>query len=187
MGSILGIRCGPNMGKLMWKERRVNSTTIVNLEDLNWEDNHERYNKMIFDAVGSTNSTKNLEDEDPNPDAARFYNHLDLFDKWATLYGVGEFFASTLHTSSFKGSAVSATSPSSIAGTDEINLREQIHLLNQNLQDMGRQLQESDEHNQAVVAELKVKNVATEELRQRMTEELKLAQNLRRQMAEYYE
>ncbi|MED6189690.1 hypothetical protein PIB30_098545 [Stylosanthes scabra] len=140
----------------------------------------------------ATQQRQNEDEEDlganmtVNPDKVwrQTVSELDLKNH---IHGVGKFYASTLRTSSFKGSAVLATSPSSPAGSDEIDLRKKIHFLNQNFQDMGQQLQESEERNQAIIVELREKNAATEELRQRMTEELELSQNLRRQMAAYYE
>ncbi|MED6214262.1 hypothetical protein PIB30_101292, partial [Stylosanthes scabra] len=54
-------------------------------------------------------------------------------------------------------------------GTHEIDLREQLKLLNQNLQDTDQQLQEFEERYQVDVLGFRQKDVTIEELRQRMT------------------
>ncbi|MED6154833.1 hypothetical protein PIB30_116286, partial [Stylosanthes scabra] len=51
-----------------------------NFQGTNWDDNQERYNEMVTDAFGM-GSTENVAEEDPNPEAASFYELLDCASK----------------------------------------------------------------------------------------------------------
>ncbi|MED6127881.1 hypothetical protein PIB30_092304 [Stylosanthes scabra] len=66
------------------------------------------------------------------------------------VFGIGGFLASTLRTSVFapQASSVSLTSPAPAGPEDAVDLREQVQLLNPNIQDMARQLHESEEHDE---------------------------------------
>ncbi|MED6129512.1 hypothetical protein PIB30_108660, partial [Stylosanthes scabra] len=72
------------------------------------------------------------------------------------VFGIGGFLASTLRTSVFapQASSVSLTSPAPAGPEEAVDLREQVQLLNQNIQDMARQLHESEERIQALHDEL---------------------------------
>ncbi|MED6114523.1 hypothetical protein PIB30_081047 [Stylosanthes scabra] len=63
------------------------------------------------------------------------------------VFGIGGFLASTLRTSVFapQASSVSLTSPAPAGLEEVVDLREQVQLLNQNIQDMARQLHEFEE------------------------------------------
>ncbi|MED6225688.1 hypothetical protein PIB30_096056 [Stylosanthes scabra] len=63
------------------------------------------------------------------------------------VFGIGGFLASTLRISVFapQASSVSLTSPAPVGPEEAVDLREQVQLLNQNIQDMARQLHESEE------------------------------------------
>ncbi|MED6164068.1 hypothetical protein PIB30_086171, partial [Stylosanthes scabra] len=69
---------------------------------------------------------------------------------------------------------------------DTVDLREQVLLLNQNIHDMARQLQESEEQQRAMRDELNrrpgLHDEDIEALKQQMREELRLMQEARRQM-----
>ncbi|MED6129990.1 hypothetical protein PIB30_113551, partial [Stylosanthes scabra] len=104
------------------------------------------------------------------------------------IYGVGGFLASTLRTSVF---ATQDTSPSVTSAfphgeEDTVDLREQVLLFNQNIHDMARQLQESEERQRAMRDELNrrpgLHDEDIEALKQQMREELRLMQEARRQM-----
>ncbi|MED6117906.1 hypothetical protein PIB30_114411, partial [Stylosanthes scabra] len=45
------------------------------MEEVNWETNYDRYNEMIYDAFGV--AEEEIVDEEPNPEAARFYKLLE--------------------------------------------------------------------------------------------------------------
>ncbi|MED6121378.1 hypothetical protein PIB30_029630 [Stylosanthes scabra] len=60
--------------------RRVNLNREAGFEEVNWEDNQERYNEMITDAFGMGN-TDDEGEEEPNPEAARFYELLEFASK----------------------------------------------------------------------------------------------------------
>ena len=49
------------------------------MEDVNWESNYDRYNEMIYDAIGASN-IENVEEE-PNPEAKGFYDLLEAAAK----------------------------------------------------------------------------------------------------------
>ncbi|MED6225676.1 hypothetical protein PIB30_095930 [Stylosanthes scabra] len=72
------------------------------------------------------------------------------------VFGIGGFLASTLRTSVFAShaSSVSLTSPAPAGPEDAVDLQEQVQLLNQNIQDMARQLHESEVRIQALHDEL---------------------------------
>ncbi|MED6151647.1 hypothetical protein PIB30_084456 [Stylosanthes scabra] len=104
------------------------------------------------------------------------------------IFGIGGFLASTLRTSVFapQASSVSFTSPAPTGQEEVVDLREQVHLLNQNIQDMARQLHESEERIQTLQDELSrrpgVCDVEVEALKEQLREELRLMQEHRRQM-----
>ncbi|MED6188314.1 hypothetical protein PIB30_084792 [Stylosanthes scabra] len=104
------------------------------------------------------------------------------------IFGIGGFLASTLRTSVFapQASFVSLTSPAPASQEEAVNLREQVHLLNQNIQDMARQLHESEEGIQALHDELSrragVHDADVKALKDQLREELRLMQEHRRQM-----
>ncbi|MED6177328.1 hypothetical protein PIB30_097178 [Stylosanthes scabra] len=97
------------------------------------------------------------------------------------VFGIGGFLASTLIISVFapQASSVSLTSPAPAGLEDAVDLREQVQLLNQNIQDMARQLHESEERIQALHDELSRR---PETLNEQLREELRLMQEHRRQM-----
>ncbi|MED6208394.1 hypothetical protein PIB30_044584 [Stylosanthes scabra] len=72
------------------------------------------------------------------------------------VFGIGGFLASTLRTSVFtpQASSVSLTSPPPTCPEEAVDLREQVQLLNQKIQDTARQLHESKERIQALHDEL---------------------------------
>ncbi|MED6171926.1 hypothetical protein PIB30_045392 [Stylosanthes scabra] len=104
------------------------------------------------------------------------------------VFGIGGFLASTLRTSVFapQASSVSLTSPAPTGSEEAVDLREQVQLLNQNIQDMARQLHESEERIQALHDELsrrpKVHDAGVKALKEQLREELRLMQEHRRQM-----
>ncbi|MED6108171.1 hypothetical protein PIB30_020944 [Stylosanthes scabra] len=104
------------------------------------------------------------------------------------IYGVGGFLASTLKTSVFAPQDTSGTVTSDVPSSkdDTVDLQEQVLLLNQNIHDMARQLQESEERQKAMSDELRrrpgLNDEDIEKLEQQMREELRLMQEARRQM-----
>ncbi|MED6109255.1 hypothetical protein PIB30_031694 [Stylosanthes scabra] len=72
------------------------------------------------------------------------------------VFGIGSFLASTLRTSVFapQASSVSLTSLALVNQEEVVDLREQVQLLNQNIQDMAQQLHESKERIKALHDEL---------------------------------
>ncbi|MED6163521.1 hypothetical protein PIB30_080732 [Stylosanthes scabra] len=104
------------------------------------------------------------------------------------VFGIGGFLASTLRTSVFapQASSVSLTSPAPAGPEEAVDLREQVQLLNQNIQDMARQLHESEERIQALHDELssrpELHDADVEALKEQLREELRLMQEHRRQM-----
>ncbi|MED6189193.1 hypothetical protein PIB30_093477 [Stylosanthes scabra] len=104
------------------------------------------------------------------------------------VFGIGGFLASTLRTSVFtpQASSVSLTSPAPAGQEDAVDLLEQVHLLNQNIQGMARQLHESEERIQALQDELSrrpgARDADIEELKEQLREELRLIQEHRRHM-----
>ncbi|MED6129898.1 hypothetical protein PIB30_112538, partial [Stylosanthes scabra] len=85
-----------------------------------------------------------------------------------------------------QASSVSLTSPAPAGPEEAVDLREQVQLLNQNIQDMDRQLHESEERIQALHDELsrrpEVHDADVEALKEQLREELRLMQEHRRQM-----
>ncbi|MED6203037.1 hypothetical protein PIB30_111631, partial [Stylosanthes scabra] len=104
------------------------------------------------------------------------------------VFGIGGFLASTLRTSVFapQASSVSLTSPAPAGPEEAVDLREQVQLLNQNIQDMARQLHESEMRIHALHEELsrrpEVHDADVEALKEQLREELRLMQEHRRQM-----
>ncbi|MED6141079.1 hypothetical protein PIB30_099792 [Stylosanthes scabra] len=104
------------------------------------------------------------------------------------VFGIGGFLASTLRTSVFapQSSSVSLTSPAPAGPEEAVDLREQVQLLNQNIQDMARQLHESEERIQALHDELtrrpEVHDADVEALKEQLRVELRLMQEHRRQI-----
>ncbi|MED6197777.1 hypothetical protein PIB30_059842 [Stylosanthes scabra] len=104
------------------------------------------------------------------------------------IFSIGGFLASTLRTYVFapQASSVSFTSPAPASQEEAVDLREQVHLLNQNIQDMARQLHESEERYQALHDELSrrpsVLDPEVEVLKEQLRQELRLIQEHRRQM-----
>ncbi|MED6199538.1 hypothetical protein PIB30_076873 [Stylosanthes scabra] len=104
------------------------------------------------------------------------------------VFGIGGFLTSILRTSVFalQSSSVSLTSPAPAGPEEAVDLREQVQLLNQNIQDMARQLHESEERIQALHDELtrrpEVHDADVEALKEQLREELWLMQEHRRQM-----
>ncbi|MED6134500.1 hypothetical protein PIB30_037550 [Stylosanthes scabra] len=104
------------------------------------------------------------------------------------IFGISGFLASTLRTSIFAphASSVSLTSPAPAGPEDAVDLREQVQLLNQNIQDMAGQLHESEERIQALHDELsrrpEVHDADVEVLKEQLREELRLMQEHRQQM-----
>ncbi|MED6131660.1 hypothetical protein PIB30_011811 [Stylosanthes scabra] len=72
------------------------------------------------------------------------------------IFGIGGFLASTPRTTVFapQASSVSLTSPNPAGQEEAVDLREHAHLLNQNIQDMARQLHEFEERYQTFHDEL---------------------------------
>ncbi|MED6225747.1 hypothetical protein PIB30_096685 [Stylosanthes scabra] len=85
-----------------------------------------------------------------------------------------------------QASSVSLTSLAPAGPEEAVDLREQLQLLNQNIQDMARQLHESEERIQALHDELsrrlEVHDADVEALKEQLREELRLMQEHRRQM-----
>ncbi|MED6178853.1 hypothetical protein PIB30_111436 [Stylosanthes scabra] len=85
-----------------------------------------------------------------------------------------------------QASSVSLTSPAPAGPEEAVDLREQVQLLNQNIQDMARQLHEPEMRIQALHDELsrrpEVHDADVEALKEQLREELRLMQEHRRQM-----
>ncbi|MED6119672.1 hypothetical protein PIB30_013789 [Stylosanthes scabra] len=104
------------------------------------------------------------------------------------VFGIGGFLASTLRTSVFapQASSVSLTSPAPAGQEEAVDLREQVQLLNQNIQDTARQLHESEEQVKGLHNELSrrsgVHDEDVEALKEQLREELRLIQEHQRRM-----
>ncbi|MED6174546.1 hypothetical protein PIB30_070071 [Stylosanthes scabra] len=102
--------------------------------------------------------------------------------------GIGGFLASTLRTSIFapQDTSASVTSVVPAGQEDAVDLREQLHLLNQNIYDITRQLHDSEERQKAMDNELsqrpELRFTDVEALKQQLREELQLIQEAQRQM-----
>ncbi|MED6146419.1 hypothetical protein PIB30_034333 [Stylosanthes scabra] len=160
--------------------RVANLNTEAPLGEVNWEDNHERYNEMITDA--STVFSANLDEatqraeEEGDESAATVDPDIvwrqTLFEPHKNrVYGAGGFFASSLRRSGYAGSSASASSCHTGPPAPEVvDLREQVQNLTQSLQSQGDLLQQQIDEVKSLKSTLAEKDARAEELLRRMEE-----------------
>ncbi|MED6221256.1 hypothetical protein PIB30_052662 [Stylosanthes scabra] len=170
--------CRPELKKLLYHYwRLMRSTCITHTLKANKEQFADKWSSDIWSGTDAT--------VDLNQVWRQTVSELSEKNR---IFGIGGFLVSTLRTSVFapQASFVPLTSPAPAGQENAVYIREQVHLLNQNIQDMARQLHESEERIQTLHDELSrrpgVRDAEVEALKEQLREELRLMQEHRRQM-----